>query len=106
MSFNGLRDLVSDSMSIDMGSASTIIAVRGRGIIVDEPSIVAVNKVSGEVVAIGKEADEMQGREPATWCWSRHLWTASSPISSGRRRCSTTSCARRGAGFRISAAAP
>jgi len=63
MSFNGLRDLVSDSMSIDMGSASTIIAVRGRGIVVDEPSVVAVNKMTGEVVAIGKEADEMQGRE-------------------------------------------
>jgi len=63
MSLNGLRDLVSDSMSIDMGSASTIIAVRGRGIVVDEPSIVAVSKVSGEIVAIGKEAAAMQGRE-------------------------------------------
>ncbi|MGH9901286.1 MAG: rod shape-determining protein [Pyrinomonadaceae bacterium] len=63
MSFNGLRDLVSDSMSIDMGSASTIIAVRGRGIVVEEPSVVAVNKMTGEVVAIGREAHEMQGRE-------------------------------------------
>ena len=63
MTFDGLRDLVSDSMSIDMGSASTIIAVRGRGIVVNEPSVVAVHKMTGEVVAIGREAHEMQGRE-------------------------------------------
>ncbi|MCV5473549.1 rod shape-determining protein, partial [Escherichia coli] len=43
--------------------ASTIIAVRGRGIVVDEPSVVAVNKITGEVVAIGREAQEMWGRE-------------------------------------------
>ncbi|HLA10289.1 MAG TPA: rod shape-determining protein [Pyrinomonadaceae bacterium] len=58
-----LRNLVSDSMAIDMGSASTIIAVRGRGVIVDEPSVVAVNKMSGEVIAVGDEARKMQGRE-------------------------------------------
>jgi rod shape-determining protein MreB len=58
-----LRDLVSDSMAIDMGSAGTIIAVRGRGVVVDEPSIVAVNKITGEVIAVGKEAQGMQGRE-------------------------------------------
>ena len=43
---NALRNLVSDSMAIDMGSASTLIAVRGRGVVVDEPSVVAINKVS------------------------------------------------------------
>ena len=63
MSFAGLRDLVSDSMAIDMGSANTLIAVRGRGVVVDEPSVVAVSKMNGEVVAIGREAHEMQGRE-------------------------------------------
>ena len=63
MSFAGLRDLVSDSLAIDMGSANTIIAVRGRGIVVDEPSIVALSKMNGEVVAIGRAAHEMQGRE-------------------------------------------
>jgi rod shape-determining protein MreB len=50
-------------MAIDMGSASTIIAVRGRGVIVDEPSVVAVDKITGEVIAVGKEAQGMQGRE-------------------------------------------
>ena len=61
--FQTLRDLVSDSMAIDMGSANTVVAVRGRGVVVDEPSVVAVNKVTGEVVAIGREAREMHGRE-------------------------------------------
>lgn len=58
-----LRDLVSDSMAIDMGSASTIVAVRGRGVVVDEPSVVAVSKDSGEVIAVGNEAGKMRGRE-------------------------------------------
>lgn len=63
LSLSGLRNLVSDSMAIDMGSASTIIAVRGRGVVVDEPSVVAINKVTGEVIAVGNEARKMQGRE-------------------------------------------
>jgi rod shape-determining protein MreB len=63
MGLSALRNLVSDSMAIDMGSASTIIAVRGRGVVVDEPSVVAVNKVTGEVIAVGDEARKMQGRE-------------------------------------------
>ena len=63
LGLNALKNLVSDSMAIDMGSASTIIAVRGRGIVVDEPSVVAVNKATGEVIAVGNEARKMQGRE-------------------------------------------
>jgi len=63
ISLDGLRNLVSDSMAIDLGSTSIIIAVRGRGIVFDEPAIVAVNKVTGEIVAYGREAHEMQGRE-------------------------------------------
>jgi rod shape-determining protein MreB len=63
MGLEALRNLVSDSMAIDMGSASTIISVRGRGVVVDEPSVIAVNKVSGEVLAVGREARLMQGRE-------------------------------------------
>ncbi|HET6973003.1 MAG TPA: rod shape-determining protein [Pyrinomonadaceae bacterium] len=63
LGLNALKNLVSDSMAIDMGSASTIISVRGRGIVVDEPSVVALNKVTGEVIAVGEEAHKMQGRE-------------------------------------------
>ena len=50
-------------MAIDLGTASTIIAVKGRDIVLDEPSMVAVNELSGEIVAYGQEADEMRGRE-------------------------------------------
>jgi len=50
-------------MAIDMGSANTIIAVRGRGIVIDEPSVVAVDKITGEAIAFGSEAHKMQGRE-------------------------------------------
>jgi len=50
-------------MAIDMGSSATVIYVRGRGIVVDEPSLLAVNTINGDVVAIGKEAQRMYGRE-------------------------------------------
>ncbi len=63
MGLSALSNLVSDSMAIDMGSASTIIAVRGRGVVIDQPSVVAVDKVTGEVIAVGDEARKMQGRE-------------------------------------------
>ena len=63
LGLGALRNFVSDSMAIDMGSASTLIAVRGRGVVVDEPSVVAVNKLTGEVIAFGNEASKMQGRE-------------------------------------------
>ena len=58
-----LQSLVSDSMAIDMGSASTIISTRGRGVVVDEPSLVAVDTVTAEVIAIGREAEQKYGRE-------------------------------------------
>ena len=60
---NGLRDLISDSMAINMGSSATIIYVRGRGVVVDEPSLIAVNNLTGEVVAVGTEAQKIYGRE-------------------------------------------
>src|ERR1044072_247225 len=63
MSLEGWRDLVSDSMALDIGSTSVLSAVRGRGFVVDEPAVVAVNKVSGETVAVGHEARDMLGRE-------------------------------------------
>jgi rod shape-determining protein MreB and related proteins len=58
-----LRNLVSDSMAIDMGSAATIISVRGRGIVIDEPSLVAIDSNTGEIIAIGIDAQQMSGRE-------------------------------------------
>ncbi|HNQ14870.1 MAG TPA: rod shape-determining protein, partial [Pyrinomonadaceae bacterium] len=50
-------------MAIDMGTSSTIIAVRGRDIVLDEPSYIAVNELTNDVVAYGQEAYDMIGRE-------------------------------------------
>lgn len=50
-------------MAIDLGTANTIIAVKGRGIVLDEPSMVAVNDITEEIVAFGQEAADMIGRE-------------------------------------------
>ena len=50
-------------MAIDLGTASTIIAVKGRGVVLDEPSLVAINEMSEEIVAFGHEAFDMTGRE-------------------------------------------
>lgn len=63
MGMASLRDLVSDSIAIDMGSGATIIYLHGRGVVLDEPSLVAVNNVSGEVISVGAEARQMYGRE-------------------------------------------
>jgi rod shape-determining protein MreB len=54
----------SRDMGIDLGTANTLVHVQGRGIILREPSVVAVNKDSNEVLAIGAEAKQMIGRTP------------------------------------------
>lgn len=50
-------------MAIDLGTANTIIAVKGRGVVLDEPSLVAVNELTEEIVAFGQEAADLIGRE-------------------------------------------
>jgi len=65
--FHNLRSLFSmfsSDLAIDLGTANTLVYARGRGIVVNEPSIVAINKNTGEVEAVGKEAKEMLGRTP------------------------------------------
>ena len=54
----------SHDLAIDLGTANTCIFARGRGIVVSEPSIVAFNKVTGRIEAVGTEAKEMLGRTP------------------------------------------
>jgi len=54
----------SHDLAIDLGTANTCVYARGRGIVVSEPSIVAFNKVSGRIEAVGAEAKEMLGRTP------------------------------------------
>ena len=57
-------NLLSNDIGIDLGTANTLVYVRGRGIVIDEPSVVAVNTKSQQIVAVGSEAKEMLGREP------------------------------------------
>ena len=54
----------SHDLAIDLGTANTCVFARGRGIVVSEPSIVALNKVNGRIEAVGTEAKEMLGRTP------------------------------------------
>jgi rod shape-determining protein MreB len=63
LKISSLKKLVTDSMAIDLGTANTIIAVKGRGVVLDEPSKVAINELSEEIVAYGQEAADMIGRE-------------------------------------------
>ena len=55
----------SKDMGIDLGTANTLVYVKGRGVIINEPSIVAINKKTKQVLAIGEEARRMVGRTPA-----------------------------------------
>ena len=64
MNFRSLFGVFSRDLAIDLGTANTLVAVRGKGIVVNEPSIVAINKTNGDVEAVGKEAKEMVGRTP------------------------------------------
>ncbi len=54
----------SNDIGIDLGTANTLVYVRGKGIVVNEPSVVAVNQKTGQVVAVGMAAKEMLGRTP------------------------------------------
>ena len=55
---------LSSDLAIDLGTANTLVYAKGKGIVVSEPSIVAVNRVTGKVEAVGKDAKEMLGRTP------------------------------------------
>ena len=53
-------------MAVDLGTANTLVYVRGRGIVLSEPSVVAIDSRTGEVHAVGIEAKRMLGRTPGT----------------------------------------
>ncbi|KKU02493.1 MAG: Rod shape-determining protein MreB [Candidatus Amesbacteria bacterium GW2011_GWA2_47_70] len=61
-----LLGLLSYDVGIDLGTANTLVHVRGKGIVIREPSVVAMHKKSKRVLAIGEEAKKMLGRNPAT----------------------------------------
>lgn len=62
---NKLFSLFSHDIGIDLGTANTLVYVKGRGIVINEPSLVALNKKTDQIVAIGNKAKQMIGRTPS-----------------------------------------
>ena len=63
--FEKIRSLFSNEIGIDLGTANTLVYIPGKGVVINEPSVVAVNQKTGKVVAVGKQAREMIVRTPA-----------------------------------------
>lgn len=64
MFLNSLMGFFSTDVAMDLGTANTLVFVKGRGIVLNEPSVVAVDKATGKVLAVGSEAKLMLGRTP------------------------------------------
>jgi rod shape-determining protein MreB len=73
---NRFLKLFSEDLAIDLGTANSLVYVKGKGIVISEPSVVAVNQKTGQILAIGEEAKKMVGRTPA------HI-VATRPLVSG-----------------------
>jgi rod shape-determining protein MreB len=66
LSLGSFFSLFSNDLAIDLGTANTVVYAKGKGIVVNEPSIVAINKLTGRVEAVGRDAKEMVGRTPGS----------------------------------------
>ena len=71
-----LLRLLANDIGIDLGTANTLVYLRGKGVVIDEPSVVAINNKTDRVIAVGSAAKEMLGRTPA------HI-TAERPVVDG-----------------------
>jgi rod shape-determining protein MreB len=70
---NKFLNIFSKDIGIDLGTANTLVYVKGKGIIINEPSVVALNKKTGQVLSVGQEAKQMVGRTPSHIVASRPL---------------------------------
>lgn len=61
----GILSFFSNDIAIDLGTSNTLVFTAGKGIVLSEPSIVAINKLTNKIVAVGAEAKEMLGRTPS-----------------------------------------
>jgi rod shape-determining protein MreB len=66
MLFDWLFGMFSNDLAIDLGTANTLIYIKGKGIILSEPSVVAIKKGTNQVLKVGREAKEMLGRTPGS----------------------------------------
>lgn len=73
MAPNSSMSFLGRDMAVDLGTANTLVYVRGRGIVLDEPSVVAINTNTGTIVAVGAEAKRMIGRTPGNIVATRPL---------------------------------
>ena len=61
---HGIAGLFAKDLAMDLGTANTLIYVKGEGIVLNEPSVVALSRDTGKVIAVGSEAKEYLGRTP------------------------------------------
>ena len=71
--FKNFFSKLKKDIAIDLGTANTLVYVKGEGIVIREPSVVAINQKTGQILAIGKEAKKMVGRTPANIVATRPL---------------------------------
>ena len=71
--FKKIFSHLSNNIAIDLGTANSLVYVQDKGIVINEPSVVAINKKTGYILAIGKEAKKMVGRTPANIVATRPL---------------------------------
>src|SRR5574343_1822704 len=64
MNIKKLFNLTSNDIGIDLGTANTLVYLKGHGIVINEPSVVAVNIKTNQILAVGEKAKEMLGRTP------------------------------------------
>src|SRR2546430_4583653 len=64
MLFKRWTEQFSDDLAIDLGTANTLVFVRGEGIVLNEPSVVAIHEADQSIIAVGREAKAMLGRTP------------------------------------------
>ena len=62
--FKKIYQMFSNDIGIDLGTANTLVYLKGHGIVINEPSVVVVNQKTGQIVAVGAEAKQMLGRTP------------------------------------------
>lgn len=89
-----LANWFGSDIAIDLGTANIIVFVKNRGIVVNEPAVIAVDTMENKVVAIGREAQAMLGRTPRNIHAYHRCATASSPTTTRRNTCCATSSAR------------
>ncbi len=65
MFFHNILGMFSNDLAIDLGTANTLVYVKGRGIVCDEPSVVVIRKDNKKTVAVGAEAKRMLGKTPS-----------------------------------------